>query len=136
MYVQNKNFQIQYIRKCTQFFNPIKTRIKWHVTQKDLYTDGTLCIFSWNIYCLSVVDRNSKLHSNVYKAMILYLNVIQVAYNLLSGWNVHCWSNIILFPSSISLFSSISCRFTATCHVFYSDIYVWLSILDCPFGFL
>jgi hypothetical protein len=34
------------------------------------------------------------------------------------------WSNIILFPSSISLFSSISCRFTATCHVFYSDICV------------
>ena len=97
------------------------------MTQKDLYTDGTLCIFSWNIYCLSVVDRNSKLHSNVYTAMILYLNVIQVAYNLLSGWNVHCWSNIILFPSSISLFSSISCRFTATCHVFYSDIYVIIS---------
>jgi hypothetical protein len=30
-------FQIQYIRKCTQLFRPIKTRIKWHVTLKLIY---------------------------------------------------------------------------------------------------
>ena len=30
-------FQIQYIRKCTQLFKPIKTRIKLHVTLKLIY---------------------------------------------------------------------------------------------------
>ena len=39
---------------------------------------------------------------------------------------IYCLDEMFI-PSSISLFSSISCRFTATCHVFYSDIYVIIS---------